>query len=102
MKKIINGRLYDTDKAELLTIWNNGFPYSDLSFVEESLYRTNKGKYFLYCEGGPNSEYFEWDEGNRRKGETIRPLTSEEARAWGEKHMTVESYIKEFGEVDEA
>lgn len=102
MKKIINGRLYDTDKAELLTIWNNGFPYSDLSFVEESLYRTNKGKYFLYCEGGPNSEYFEWDEGKQRKGETIRLLTSEEARAWGEKHMTVEAYIKEFGEVDEA
>lgn len=102
MKKIINERLYDTDKAELLTIFNNGFSYSDLSFVEESLYRTNKGRYFLYCEGGPNSEYFEWYEGNRRKGETIRPLEIEEARAWGEKHMTVEAYFKEFGEVDEA
>ena len=54
MKKIICKVEYDTDTAEMImkkTYGNFGDPWG----YEESLYRTQDGKYFLYCYGGFNS-----------------------------------------------
>ena len=32
MKKIINGRLYDTETAKLIGSWSNGFSSSDFHY----------------------------------------------------------------------
>lgn len=100
MKKIINGRKYDTDTAKLVgTYWNGevGFGY-----VREMLYRKKTGEFFLNGYGGPQTKYRKacgnncWCE-----GETIIPMTEAEAKNWGEKSLESDEYEAIFGEVEE-
>lgn len=102
MKKIINGKKYDTDTAKLMATYSNGGSWRDFSHFEEGLYRKKTGEFFLHGEGGPMTKYavstgLNWWSG----GENIFPLTEHEAKAWSEKHLSVEEYEKIFGEVDE-
>jgi len=102
MKKIINGKLYDTDTAKALGCGANTYDTRDYTHWIETLYRKKTGEYFLHGEGGPLSKYArtvgqnEWS-----GGEEIRPLTLEEARAWAEEHMNADDYQAEFGEIVE-
>jgi len=55
MKKIINGKRYDTETAQLI----GSASYSnrtDFRFWSEELYRKKTGEFFLYGEGGPASK----------------------------------------------
>lgn len=101
MKKIINGRRYDTDTAKRLgNDWYSN--RRDFAFYEETLYRKNTGEFFLHGEGGPASKYAqaigmnEWSGGER-----IMPLTVEEAQAWAEKHLNADEYEQIFGAVED-
>ena len=47
MKKIINGKLYDTKTAELVCDWTQRM-YNDLGYVYYALYRSPRGRYFVY------------------------------------------------------
>ena len=38
MKKIVNGRLYDTDTAKMFGSWSNGLSSSDFHYCTEDLY----------------------------------------------------------------
>ena len=102
MKTIINGRKYDTDTAKFIaTDWSD-IPKNDFAYWEESLYRKKTGEFFLYGYGGPMSIYSKTIGQNEWiTGEKIIPMTIEQARAWGEKHMTVWSYEETFGAVEE-
>lgn len=100
MKKIINGKKYDTATAEKLGFFDN----NELGFasVEETLYRKRTGEFFLLGEGGPMSRYAEtiganeWSGGSR-----IMPMTWDEARKWAEEHLSADDYEGIFGEVAE-
>lgn len=48
MKRIINGKTYDTDTAELVASGDNGCDVGDCWRRNEELYRTKKGAYFIY------------------------------------------------------
>lgn len=39
MKKIINGKKYDTDTAECVSCWSNGYGCGDFQYAEERLFR---------------------------------------------------------------
>ena len=39
MKKIINGKKYDTDTASCVGSWDNGYGYSEFGYFSEALYR---------------------------------------------------------------
>jgi hypothetical protein len=63
MKKIVDGKLYDTQTAESLGEW------SDNNFNHYSLYRTRKGAYFVlrvdmnnqsHLEPLPKRDEFNW------------------------------------------
>lgn len=100
MKKIIDGLLFDTETAELITEWENHYHYGDSSWCQEKLFKTKKGRYFLYGKGGPLSIY-SVPVGNNASGggEDIRLLSKEEALAWcGEKGI-VEEVLGEFAEL---
>lgn len=101
MKKIINGKMYNTDTAEKMGTWDNGI-YGDLDSVEETLYRKRTGEFFLYGSGGPRS-YYATSTGNNSwsGGAKIIPLTWEAAREWAEKHLDDKNYTQLFGEVSE-
>lgn len=75
MRKVVNGKLYDTDKSELVYTEEEG---------KRWLYRTKKGSFF--------KAYSTND---------IVPITDEQAKEYLGEH-DVEKYIEYFGEPEEA
>ena len=60
MKKIISKREYDTSKSELIKKVTVG-TFGDPAGYEETLYKTEKGYFFLYVNGGEESPYTKED-----------------------------------------
>ena len=102
MKKIINGKMYDTETAKELGFDQNTGDTRDFRWVCETLYRKRTGEFFLHGQGGPASKYAvsygsnEWGGGSK-----IIPLTWEAARKWAEEHLDADEYEDIFGEVAE-
>lgn len=102
MKKIINGKKYDTETATEVGFWKNMGDTRNFGYVCEILYRKRTGEYFLYGEGNAASKYAKsLGDNTWCGGETITPLTIDSAREWAEKHLDSDEYEKEFGEVSE-
>ena len=101
MKKIINGKRYDTSTAKLCGSDSYSNP-RDFHYWHEELYRKNTGEFFLYGEGGPMSRYAEsCGQNGWTGGERIIPLSYESAGKWAEVHIDVDEYERIFGEVAE-
>lgn len=101
MKKIINGKLYSTETAERVGMWNNGYYTNDFNYCSEGLYRKKTGEFFLHGEGHAMSIYASHEGNNSGWGEQIIPLTYQEAQKWAEKHLTGDEYEEIFGDVSE-
>lgn len=104
MRKIIDGKLYDTEKAKQVgEPWSPaGFWPGDFGWCEEALYRKRTGEYFLHGEGGPKTRYAEpYGQSGWTGGERIMPLSYDEAREWAERHLGADEYEAEFGAPDE-
>ena len=102
MKKIINGKMYNTETAKKIGWWSNGASYSDFNRIEEALYLKKTGEYFLFGEGGPMTGYAESCGDNCWSGgSAIRPMTEEQAKRWAEKKLDADEYIAAFGEPEE-
>jgi hypothetical protein len=92
MKKIINGKKYDTETAEYISFgqWRvNSVNHNQ----KETLYKKKTGEYFLFHEKRTT-----W--GNIYDYEDIEPISLEYAKTWVEKHDN-EHYETIFGEVEE-
>jgi hypothetical protein len=101
MKKIINGKKYDTETARIVGTWCYGNE-NDFDYIEETLYCKKTGEYFLYGEGGALTEYCVVVGNNTRcAGARIMPYSLEEAQEWGMSHLDVDQFEAEFGEVEE-
>lgn len=101
MKKIINGKVYDTDKARELGADSYSSP-RDFGYWCETLYQKRTGEFFLYGEGGPMSRYARSiDQNSWSGGEKIMPLSAANARKWAEDHLDADDYEKIFGLPDE-
>lgn len=74
MKKVIRGRLYDTETAK---------PIGSTSGTGETLYRKRTGEYFLGA------------------GDRIKPLAYDEARKWAENALDGDEWFAEFGDLEE-
>ena len=72
MKKIICEVEYDTEASELIMKRTNGY-FGDPAGYEETLYKTEGGKYFLYTFGGAESKYAE---------ENIKRMSAAKAEEW--------------------
>ena len=101
MKKIINGKLYNTETANYVDWDWNGVGRGDFKYWREELYLKKTGEFFLYGEGGAMSQYAERYPDGLGSGERIIPLSENEAKSWMEKHSDVDKYIEIFGEVEE-
>ena len=100
MNKIINGKRYNTETAELIDSYSK-FSGS-FEYIHEELYRKRTGEFFLYGKGGPRSKYAERVEQNTwQGGEDITPLNEDEAKAWLEKFSDAEHYEKCFDVIDD-
>lgn len=100
MKKIINGRKYDTSTAEEVAESSHSYK-SEYDYYEETLYRKRTGEYFLYGYGHGDSKYAKQVCGDFGPGSDIIPLSYEQARAWAERELSVDEYESAFGEVTE-
>lgn len=101
MKKIIGGKLYDTDTAKAIKSSTTSYP-RQFDYCEETLYRKRTGEYFLAGEGGARSRYAKRiDQSTWGGGEGIVPLSYAEAMEWAEASMSPEEYLAEFGPVSE-
>lgn len=102
MKKVINGRRYDTDSAKALasTEYSN---VTDFHHWEEILYRKNTGEFFLHGSGGPASKYAESIGMNQwTGGSKIIPMTLDAAQQWAEAYLDADEYDRIFGKVEES
>lgn len=100
MKKIINGKKYDTDTATMMLEWRNN--QSGFRYCYEALYRKKTGEYFLFGEGGAMTRYYKSVGDNTYTGgNAITPMTEKEAREWAESVADGDDYERIFGEVDE-
>ena len=72
MKKIISKREYDTETAQLIKKHTEG-TFGDPAGYEETLYKTEKGYFFLYTNGGEESPY---------KKEDIKCVSTAKAEEW--------------------
>ena len=102
MRAIIEGRMYSTETATELGHYSHLSP-NDFNFIDEGLYRTKKGRYFLAGEGGAMTHYsHSCGDNSWCGGEKIIPVEEWEAREWMETHCEAEEYIAAFGEPEEA
>ena len=72
MKKVICKVEYDTETAELIEKRTFG-SFGDPAGYEETLYKTEGGKFFLYNFGGPESAF---------AAESIKRMSAAKADEW--------------------
>jgi hypothetical protein len=102
MKKIINGKVYDTETAQEMGCWSNMSDVRNFHQFTETLYRKRTGEYFLHGEGGPMTQYARAvDTNSWTGGERIMPMTYQEAQKWAEEHLDGDEYEAIFGEIVE-
>lgn len=102
MKKIIKGKVYNTETAKMVGEYSNGLSYSDFCHCYEELFQKKTGEFFLWGAGGPMSKYAEHHGWNETSGsEKIMPMTYNEAKEWAEDHLDADEFEAIFGEVSE-
>lgn len=102
MKKIINGKKYNTETAQRVGYWSNNYSCRDFNYCEETLYKKRTGEFFLHGEGNAMSKYnVSCGQNSWCGGQEIIPVTESEAREWVETHLNADEYEEIFGEVEE-
>ena len=102
MKKIIKGKMYDTETAQEIGYRYHGEGPRDFRHYSEKLFRKRTGEYFLYGEGGPMSRYsVSCGQNQWSGGEKIIPMDYKAAREWAEENLDADEYQEEFGPVSE-
>lgn len=101
MKKIIDGKVYNTETAKECGEYSN-IPYvTDFHYYCETLYQKKTGEFFIFGEGNAASKYCKYIGTASTGGCRIVPLTYDEAREWAEDKLTADEYEAIFGEVNE-
>ncbi|MFD1362777.1 hypothetical protein [Lentibacillus salinarum] len=98
MKKIIEGKRYNTETATEIYDWSRGIP-GDFNYRRKTLYHTKKGAWFIHHVGGPNTDMAVavWD--NSFSGsEDIEPIGEDEAFEFLQKYDGIEALEKHFGD----
>ena len=96
MKKIIGGKLYDTETAIRIGECNNGEMPTSFHYQSETLYRKKNGEFFLLIDGVP-----EKSSGYYITTCKIEKINLEHAKEWCELNLSGEEYMDVFGQVNE-
>ena len=99
MKKIIEGKTYNTDTATELGHYWNGLSTSDFHNVSEWLYMTKKGAFFLHGRGGAATGWGEACGDSRTGGSDIRVMSERESLDWMSHYCDVEDTEKQFAHI---
>jgi len=85
MKKIRDGKKYDTETAELIASWQNSYNPNDFHFESEDLYRTKAGNWFIVGEGGPLTDYAQQCGSGQCGGNQLKIIDGPQVVAWLER-----------------
>jgi len=84
MKKIIQKKLYDTEISKEILKISNKLEITNISYFEETLYKTENWKYFIYWKWWPLSKFWV-NEGNMTYwGSDIWLVNKEDILFWVE------------------
>jgi len=96
MERIINGRRYNTETAqEIGSYWNELGP-RDFNRIEETLYITARGNFFLAGSGGCMSKYAVAVGNDTSGSERITPLSRQEAFEWCQEFLSDPAEYQEY------
>ena len=95
MKKVIDGKLYNTRTAKYICDTGNTIRESDFEWERSALYITKKGRFFISGEGGALSRFATKSGNHRTTGSGLFPLTQGEALQLCRKHGEPED-LQEF------
>lgn len=96
MKRIINGKVYNTETSQCIAGYDVNAA-DGLDYFSETLYRKKTGEYFLLGEGGARTIYaVHTEDYNWKGGSKIIPMTPDVAREWAEEHLSAEKYAEIF------
>jgi hypothetical protein len=100
MKKIINQKVYNTETATGIVTYSYLDP-RDFGYIEETLYQTKYGQFFIHGEGGSASEYRERSSSNSYcNGSDLFLVDEKEALDLAEKRsVDVEKMLTVFWDV---
>ena len=101
MRKIINGKSYNTETAAKVAEWSNNLACSDFNACDETLYKTPKGQFFLHGDGGAMTEWSQPCGNMRTGGEGIKLLSPSEALEWCEQRGVDADIIADTFDVEE-
>jgi hypothetical protein len=97
VKKLINGKLFNTDTATFIGDGCSKCGMSDFNWFSEKLFKTKKGQFFLVGEGGPMSKWAQSCGTNSwGSGSGMKLLTREQALEWAETYLDVDEVLEEF------
>ena len=86
VRQVVDGKVYDTDKGELVAEYVYGNP-SSFDWVYEGLYRSNNGRWFVLGKGGAATQYGCQEAPNWwRAGRMIMPVSESGALEWCVRH----------------
>lgn len=105
IRKIINGKRYDTSKALLVGEHDHGsYPGSgDFSHWSAALYKTPRsGRFFLAGQGGAMTMFAQHlPDGGACGGERLIPMSTEDALEWAERYLLAEAIEEHFADMVE-
>lgn len=93
MKRIIDGKMYDTEEAAFIGEWHFG---NGRNYTCEKLYQQKDGDFFIAGYGGPDSEYGKRIGWTCIDGVKISPISHDKARNFTQYHIP-EKYDAYFG-----
>ena len=94
MKVKMNGRTYDTLKAERIATYDTGLPRMDLDYIREGLYKQD-GVLFLAGESGARGRYAKNEEtGGKIGGEDVYILDGSRIAILGKGRGTQKEWIE--------
>lgn len=94
MKKIVNGKLYNTATAERIGEYTENYP-GDFNYYIGVLYRTKNGTYFLYEYSGPmSSTCYDPLDNSWRDDENITILSDSAAYEWAVDYLDPDDVLE--------
>ena len=103
MKRIIDGKRYDTETAERVT-WvgsRSGISRSDHTYWDAAIYRTPRGRWFLAGDGGPASIFAQSVGNGTSGGSGLIPISDTEAQEYLEDVEAMDA-LERFFAIEEA
>ena len=100
---VVNGKKVDLDKAVLLGSYSYGTGNGDINYIYEAIYRTAKGNFVFFGEGGANTYYAEQISNNTRTGgKRLHFLKESEViellEKWGEEKAIIDNFADKLEE----